>query len=86
MTSGLMHSHKADARSLLTHFNLDLKCNHYMQQQPMQGSGTGRNYTNIICKEKSVEANVELRQGLHKIVRKLPAFGNRRTRSITDLV
>ena len=48
-----------------------------MQQQlPTQGSGTGRNYTNIICKEKSVEANVELRQGLHKIVRKLPAFGN----------
>ena len=47
----------------------------------MQGRGTGRNYTNIICKEKSVEANVELRHGLHQIVRKLPAFGNRRTRS-----
>ena len=25
MTSGLMHSHMADARSLLTHFNLYLK-------------------------------------------------------------
>ena len=35
----------------------------------------------IICKEKSVEANVELRQRLDKIVRKLPSFGNRRTRS-----
>ena len=28
-----------------------------------------------------MEANVELRHGLDKIVRKLPAFGNRRTRS-----
>ena len=43
MTSGLMHSHKADARSLLTHFNLYLKYNRCMQQQPMQGRGTGRN-------------------------------------------
>ena len=84
MTSGLMYSmysHKADARSLLTHFNLDLKYSQCMQQQPMQDRGTGRNQTNIIWKEKSVEANVELRQGLDKIVRKLPAFGNRRTRS-----
>ena len=43
MTSGLMHSHKADARSLLTHFNLYLKYSRCMQQQPMQGRGTGRN-------------------------------------------
>ena len=43
MTSGLMHSNMADARSLLTHFNLYLKFNHCMQQQPMQGMGTGRN-------------------------------------------
>ena len=42
-TSGLVHSHKADARSLLTHFNLVLKYNHCMQQQPMQCRGTGRN-------------------------------------------
>ena len=39
MTSGLVHSHKADARSLLTHFKLDLKYNHCMQQQPMQCRG-----------------------------------------------
>ena len=43
MTSGLMHSHKADARSLLTNFNLDLKYNLCMQQQPMQGRVTRRN-------------------------------------------
>ena len=43
MTSGLVHSHKADARSLLTHFNLDLKYTHCMQQQPMQCRGIGRN-------------------------------------------
>ena len=43
MTSGLMHSHKADARSLLTYFNVDLKYTHCMQRQPMQGRGTGRN-------------------------------------------
>ena len=43
MTSGLMHSHKADALSLLTHFNLDLKYNHCMQQEPMQGRVTRRN-------------------------------------------
>ena len=43
MTSGLMHLHKADALSLLTHFNLDLKYNHCMQQEPMQGRVTQRN-------------------------------------------
>ena len=43
MTSGLMHLHKADARSLLTHFNVDLKYNHCMQQQPMRCRGSGRN-------------------------------------------
>ena len=52
MTSDFVHSHKADARSLLTHFNLDLKYNHSMQQQPMQCRGTRRNSLNIICKEK----------------------------------
>ena len=43
MTSGRMHSHKADARSLLTNFNLCLKDIHCMQKQPMQGRETGRN-------------------------------------------
>ena len=43
MTSGFMHSHKAGARSLLTHLNLDLKYNHCMQQQPMKDMGSGRN-------------------------------------------
>ena len=43
MTSGLVHSHKEDARSLLIHFNLDLKYIPSMQQQPMQCRGTGRN-------------------------------------------
>ena len=39
-TSGLMHSCKADARSLLTNFNLNSKDIHCMQQQPMQGKDT----------------------------------------------
>ena len=43
MTSGLMHTRKADARSLLTNFNLNLKDIHCMQKQPMQGRETGRN-------------------------------------------
>ena len=43
MTSGLMHSRKADARSLLTNFDLNLKDIHCMQKQPMQGRETGRN-------------------------------------------
>ena len=44
MTGGLMHSHKADARSLLTNFNLNLKDIHCMQQQPIQDRETRRNY------------------------------------------
>ena len=43
MTSGLMHSRKADAWLLLTNFNLNLKDIHCMQKQPMQGRETGRN-------------------------------------------
>ena len=43
MTSGLMHSRKADARPLLTNFSLNLKDIHCMQKQPMQGMETGRN-------------------------------------------
>ena len=42
MTSGIMHSGKADARSLLTNYNLNSKDIHCMQQQPMQGREKGR--------------------------------------------
>ena len=43
MTNGLMYSRKADARSLLTNFNLNLKDIQCMQKQPMQGRETERN-------------------------------------------
>ena len=43
MTSGVMRSHTADARLLLTIFNLSLKDIHCIQHQPMQGRETGRN-------------------------------------------
>ena len=51
----------------------------------MQVRETEGTKKNISFKEKSVEADVELRQGLDKIVRKLSAVGNCRRSEIDRL-
>ena len=70
MTSGLMHSHKADARPLLKHFNLYLKYKCCMQQQQMQGRGQEG------TKQISFAKKNLLKQTLNKDKDLIKSFGN----------